>query len=83
MNKLETMKRFAHEAHKNQMYGPHPYTYHLDKVLGVAKRYTNDIDILCGGKIEKYKKEQEDLEKYLYKKEHNEDLWKELRSLFK
>lgn len=40
-------RQFAINAHGNQKYGNHPYSYHLDKVVDVAKRYNASDDILA------------------------------------
>lgn len=32
-------REFAIAAHKNQMYGVHPYSYHLDAVASIVRKY--------------------------------------------
>jgi len=44
MNKYEFAKFFADIAHFKQMYGTHPYTYHLEQVEMVLNRFGfNDV----------------------------------------
>lgn len=49
---IERAKTYAEKAHKGQNYGPSekPYTYHLEKVVGVLRRFgIEDMDILSAG----------------------------------
>lgn len=39
MNQLEKAKEIAEEAHSDQNYGDHPYTYHLEMVTEVLREF--------------------------------------------
>lgn len=49
MTQIEKAKAFASQAHAGQKYGGKPYTYHLEKVVGVAERFClpEDIKVAC------------------------------------
>ena len=49
MNKIDKVKAWAFEAHKNQKYGDNPYTFHLEMVVNNLKRITNDEDVIVAG----------------------------------
>jgi len=38
---------FAKEKHGKQMYGSHPYFYHLQQVLDMANYYNYNTELLC------------------------------------
>lgn len=47
---IEEARRFAYQAHEGQRYGENPYTYHLEQVVLVLKRFNvTDPDILAAG----------------------------------
>jgi (p)ppGpp synthase/HD superfamily hydrolase len=43
---IKDVKHFAANCHSGQMYGKKPYVTHLDDVYNIAKRFTDDKDIL-------------------------------------
>jgi (p)ppGpp synthase/HD superfamily hydrolase len=46
---IERAREMAIMAHGNQTYGSHPYSYHLDQVVAVARElgYSDDVIIAC------------------------------------
>lgn len=38
---------FAIAAHKNQMYGVHPYSYHLDAVASIVRKYGEAAEVVA------------------------------------
>lgn len=47
---IEEARRFAYQAHEGQRYGENPYTYHLEQVVLVLKRFDiTDPDIIAAG----------------------------------
>lgn len=42
----EAARAFAREKHATQMYGEHPFTYHLERVVGQLRKYGHEYDCL-------------------------------------
>lgn len=46
---IERAREIAQTAHQGQKYGGHPYMYHIEKVVQIAKKlgYSQDVIIAC------------------------------------
>lgn len=52
MNSIDLMRHLADKFHKGQMYGPHPYVYHLEMVassVAIANKNDERLQVIAWG----------------------------------